>query len=74
MFVFLLTVRVAFGVLWEVIEFMISVTRLPRTTRTDTVGLSDTMLDLVFDAIGCHYRGDLGDRHLTDVVGHVETC
>ncbi|WP_146417419.1 hypothetical protein [Haloarcula hispanica] len=75
MFVFLLLFVMAFGVLWEVIEF--SITLAASATGNDTIltqfGLSDTMLDLVFDAIGAIIVAIWGTAHLTGVVGHVET-
>jgi hypothetical protein len=75
MFVFLLLFVMAFGVFWEVIEF--SITLAASATGNDTIltqfGLSDTMLDLVFDAIGAIIVAIWGTAHLTGVVGHVET-
>ncbi|MCJ0618398.1 hypothetical protein JZX76_02320 [Haloarcula hispanica] len=75
MFVFLLLFVMAFGVLWEVIEF--SITLAASAIGNDTIltqfGLSDTMLDLVFDAIGAIIVAIWGTAHLTGVVGHVET-
>jgi len=75
MFVFLLLFVMAFGVLWEVIEF--SITLAASATGNDTIltqfGLTDTMLDLVFDTIGAIIVAIWGTAHLTDVVGHVET-
>ncbi|WP_434530527.1 hypothetical protein ACODNH_15470 [Haloarcula sp. NS06] len=75
MFVFLLLFVMAFGVFWEVIEF--SITLAASATENDTIltqfGLTDTMLDLVFDTIGAIIVAIWGTAHLTDVVGHVET-
>jgi len=75
MFVFLLLFVMAFGVFWEVIEF--SITLAASATGNDTIltqfGLRDTMLDLVFDAIGAVLVAIWGTAHLTGVVGHVET-
>jgi hypothetical protein len=75
MFVFLLLFVMAFGVFWEVIEF--SITLAASATGNDTIltqfGLGDTMLDLVFDAIGAIIVAIWGTAHLTGVVGHVET-
>ncbi|GGK61405.1 hypothetical protein [Haloarcula sebkhae] len=75
MFVFLLLFVMAFGVFWEVIEFSITLTA--SATGNDTIltqfGLSDTMLDLVFDAIGAIIVAIWGTAHLTGVVGHVES-
>ena len=75
MFVFLLLFVMAFGVFWEVIEF--SITLAASATGNDTIltqfGLTDTMLDLVFDAIGAIIVAVWGTAHLTGVVSHVET-
>lgn len=70
-FVFLLLFVLAFGVVWEVIEF----TADGIATRTDTVsvlaqhGIKDTMLDLLFDAIGAVIVAIWGTAYLTDIVG-----
>lgn len=72
-FVFLLMFVMAFGVLWEVVEFAVSeATVLVGSTSVLTqYGLNDTMLDLVFDAIGAVVVSVWGTAHLTDVVGLV---
>lgn len=71
MFAFILLFVLAFGVLWEVLEFGIA--GLASLTRSETVltqyGLSDTMLDLVFDMIGGVIVAIWGTAHLTDIVG-----
>ncbi|WP_254278807.1 hypothetical protein [Haloarcula marina] len=73
-FVFILLFVLAFGVLWEVIEF--SITLAAEASGNATIltqyGLDDTMLDLVFDTIGAVVVAVWGTAHLTDVVGHVE--
>ncbi|MFC6865432.1 hypothetical protein ACFQGE_18455 [Halomicroarcula sp. GCM10025817] len=73
-FVFVLLFVMAFGVLWEVIEFSVSL--FAESTGNQTIltqyGLRDTMLDLVFDTIGAVIVAVWGTAHLTDVVGHVE--
>ncbi|WP_324757766.1 hypothetical protein [Haloarcula montana] len=73
-FVFILLFVMAFGVLWEVIEFSLGL--LATATGNDNIltqfGLEDTMLDLVFDTIGAIVVATWGTAHLTDVVGHVE--
>ncbi|MBO4246360.1 hypothetical protein IL252_00835 [Halomicrobium sp. IBSBa] len=71
MFVFILLFVLAFGVLWEVIEFAVStaaasVGSAPVLTQ---YGLNDTMLDLVFDTIGAVVVAVWGTAYLTDVVG-----
>ncbi|MFC7020905.1 MULTISPECIES: hypothetical protein [Haloarcula] len=74
MFVFLLLFVMAFGVIWEVIEFSVSL--LAEATGNQTIltqyGLRDTMLDLVFNTIGAIIVAVWGTAHLTDAVGYVE--
>ena len=74
MFVFILMFVLAFGVLWEVLEF--TITLAAEATGNATIltqfGLSDTMLDLVFDTIGAVVVAIWGTAHLTDIVGVVE--
>jgi hypothetical protein len=73
MFVFILLFVVAFGVLWEVIEFAIG--GAADITGNDAVltqyGLEDTMTDLVFDIVGGVIVAVWGTAHLTDVAGAV---
>ena len=73
-FVFILLFVLAFGVLWEVLEF--TITLVATATGNDTIltqyGLDDTMLDLVFDTIGAVIVALWGTAHLTDTVGIVE--
>jgi uncharacterized membrane protein YjdF len=70
-FVFVLLFVLAFGVLWEVIEF--GVGGLASLTGSATVltqyGLGDTMLDLLFDTLGGIIVAIWGTAHLTDLVG-----
>jgi len=70
MFVFILLFVLAFGVLWEVFEFALG--ELAAATGTRTVltqyGLADTMLDLVFDALGGLAVAAGGHVYLSDVV------
>lgn len=69
MFAFILMVVLAFGVFWEVIEFAVS--EIAHLLGTDTVltqyGLSDSMLDLVFDTVGAVVVAAWGTAYLTDV-------
>ncbi|WP_435128808.1 hypothetical protein [Halobaculum sp. D14] len=71
MFVFILLFVLAFGVFWEVIEFAVSglASVLGSGSVLTQYGLSDTMLDLVFDAIGGVVVAVWGTAHLTDVAG-----
>lgn len=71
MFAFILLFVLAFGVAWEVLEFGLA--ELSALLGSGTVltqyGLSDTMLDLVFDTIGGVIVALWGAAYLTDVVG-----
>lgn len=70
-FVFVLLFTVAFGVLWEVLEFAIAEVALlvGGTSVLTQYGLEDTMLDLVFDVMGGLVVAAWGTAYLTDVVG-----
>ena len=71
MFVFILLFVLAFGVAWEVVEFILG--ELSTVVGSGPVltqyGLADTMLDLVFDTIGGVIVAVWGTAYLTDVVG-----
>jgi len=71
MFVFILIVVLAFGVFWEVVEFVIG--EAAALTGSGSIltqyGLDDTMLDLVFDTVGAVVVAVWGTAYLTDVVG-----
>ncbi len=73
MFVYILLFVLAFGVLWEVIEFALG--ELARLTGNAAVltqhGLTDSMLDLVFDTIGAVVVAGWGTAHLTGVSGYI---
>lgn len=70
LFVFLLCFVLAFGVFWEVLEFGLGqATEVLGTGRVLTqYGLEDSMLDLVFDAIGGLVVAVWGTAYLTGVV------
>ncbi|WP_435154680.1 hypothetical protein [Haladaptatus sp. DFWS20] len=71
MFIFILMFVVAFGVIWEVIEFGVSglaVVFGGRAVLTQ-YGLDDTMLDLMFDTVGGLITAIWGTAYLSDVVG-----
>jgi hypothetical protein len=70
-FVFVLLFVLAFGVLWEVIEFAIggAASLLDVGSILTQYGLRDTMLDILFDALGGLVVAIWGTAHLTDVVG-----
>lgn len=69
MFLYLLIFVMAFGVIWEVIEFL--VTLATESTGSETVitqyGIEDTMMDLLFDALGAVVVALFGTAHLTHV-------
>jgi hypothetical protein len=71
MFVFILLFVVAFGVIWEVIEFAIG--GLATVFGSDKIltqfGLEDTMRDLIFDIVGGVLVAIWGTAYLSDVVG-----
>jgi hypothetical protein len=71
MFVFILLFVLAFGVLWEVLEFLLAeASALFGTGSVLTqYGLEDTMLDLVFDTVGAVIVAAWGTAHLSDVMG-----
>ncbi|WP_267161273.1 hypothetical protein [Halovenus salina] len=70
MFVFILVFVVAFGVVWEILEFSIAQAAAAlgsETTGFSQHGLDDTLLDLVFDALGGVIVAIWGAAHLTAV-------
>jgi hypothetical protein len=71
MFVFILLVTLAFGVFWEVIEFVIG--EVAALTGSGAIltqyGLDDSMLDLVFDTVGAVAVAVWGTAYLSDIVG-----
>jgi len=74
MFVFILLFVLAFGVFWEVIEFVIGLAALEfGSARVLTqYGLGDTMKDMIYNTIGGVVVALWGTAHLTDVAGHVQ--
>ncbi|MFT4923232.1 MAG: hypothetical protein ACI8XM_002458 [Haloarculaceae archaeon] len=73
MFVYILLFVLAFGVLWEVIEFSLGVAArtMGNTALLTQYGLEDSMLDLVFDTIGAVIVAVWGTAHLHDVSGYI---
>ncbi|RZV08314.1 hypothetical protein BDK88_3282 [Natrinema hispanicum] len=71
--VFILLFVLAFGVLWEILEFAIALSA--DAFGIDAVltqyGLSDTMLDLVFNSIGGLIVALWGGAYLADVSGAI---
>jgi hypothetical protein len=70
-FVFILLFVMAFGVFWEVIEFALGGlgAMLGGGSILTQYGLSDTMLDLLFDALGGLIVAVWGGAYLSDVTG-----
>ncbi|NEU58970.1 hypothetical protein [Halorussus sp. MSC15.2] len=70
-FVFILLFVVAFGVVWEVIEFGVGglATILGSDKILTQFGLEDTMKDLLFDTVGGVVVAVWGAAYLSDVVG-----
>jgi hypothetical protein len=73
MFVYILLFVLAFGVLWEVIEFTLgeAARAMGDTALLTQYGLEDSMLDLVFDTIGAIIVAIWGTAHLSDVSGYI---
>lgn len=69
LFVFILLLTIAFGVLWEILEFGLA--ELAEALGTDAVlvqyGVADTMTDLLFDGAGAVVVALWGVTRLTDV-------
>lgn len=74
-FVFVLLFVLAFGVLWEVLEFVLAeaASRIGAKPVLTQHGLGDTMLDLVFDTIGAVVVAIWGTAHLTGAVTQAAT-
>ncbi|HKL28622.1 MAG TPA: hypothetical protein VJ898_05070 [Natrialbaceae archaeon] len=74
MFVFVVQFVIAFGVLWEVLEFALGgvSTTLGSGSVLTQYGIEDTMMDLLFDVAGAVIVGIWGTAHLTDVVGALQ--
>ncbi len=73
MFAFLMIFILAFGVVWELLEYGISL--LAEVLGTDTVltqhGLNDTMKDLVFDTLGGVVVAVGGEIYLTGFIDEI---
>lgn len=74
MFVFILMFVMAFGVIWEVLEFGMAggASILGVDSVLTQYGLEDTMRDLLFDLVGGVIVALWGTAYLTDVVGALE--
>ncbi|MEF8783881.1 MAG: hypothetical protein V5A39_13365 [Haloarculaceae archaeon] len=73
MFVYILIFVIAFGVLWEVIEFGLGegARMMGNQALLTQHGLRDSMLDLVFDTVGAVVVAVWGTAHLTGVSGYL---
>ncbi|ELY68978.1 hypothetical protein [Natrinema versiforme] len=71
--VFILLFVIAFGVLWEILEFAIALSAqaLGINAVLTQYGLGDTMLDFVFNSIGGLVVALWGGAYLTDVTGAI---
>lgn len=73
LFVFILIFVMAFGVIWELLEFGIA--GLADILGTEKVltqyGLEDTMKDLIFDSLGAVLVALLGEAHLNSTVNQI---
>ena len=72
-FIFILMFVMAFGVIWELIEFGISGIADIFGTRTVLTqhGIEDTMKDLLFDSIGGIFVALFGEAYLTGLIDQV---
>ena len=70
---FILLFVLAFGVLWEILEFAIALAAQALGTRAvlTQYGLEDTMLDFVFNSIGALVVATWGGAYLADVSGAI---
>ena len=73
LFVFMLMFVMAFGVIWELLEFYISVVSslLGAETILTQYGLEDTILDLFYNSIGGLLVAIFGSAYLTGVSGQL---
>ncbi|RZH67277.1 hypothetical protein [Natrinema altunense] len=71
--VFILLFVLAFGVLWEILEFAIALSAQALGIRAvlTQYGLADTMLDFVFNSIGGLIVALWGGAYLADVTGAI---
>lgn len=73
-FVFILLFVMAFGVAWEVLEFLLGLgARLVgNQTLLTQYGLEDSLIDLLFDMVGAVVVATWGTAHLADLSGRIE--
>jgi len=70
LFCFLFVITLAFGVVWEIIEFALSgaASLTGSTSVLVQYGVTDTMLDLVFDTAGAFVVAILGTAYLSGLI------
>lgn len=73
-FVFILMFVLAYGVFWEIIEFALAegAAMLGTGTVLTQYGLTDSLMDLVFNTIGAVVVATWGTAHLNDVSEYIE--
>lgn len=73
-FVFILMFVLAYGVFWEIIEFSIAqgAALLGTGTVLTQYGLTDSLMDLVFNTLGAVVVSIWGTAHLNDVSRYIE--
>lgn len=69
-FIFILVFVMAFGVIWEVIEFFVTLgtMNLGMETVITQHGISDTLKDLLFNSLGAVIVAVFGSAYLSDTV------
>ena len=75
MFVFILVAVLAFGVLWEIVEFGVDVLTSAAGVEMSGFtqhGLNDTLLDILFNTLGGVIVAIWGTAYLTDVVDAIQ--
>jgi len=73
-FVFILMFVLAYGVFWEIIEFSLAqgAALLGTGTVLTQYGLTDSLMDLVFNTLGAVVVSIWGTAHLSDVSQYIE--
>jgi len=73
-FVFILMFVLAYGVFWEIIEFALAegAALLGTGTVLTQYGLTDSLMDLVFNTLGAVVVSIWGTAHLNDVSSYIE--
>ena len=73
-FVFILMFVLAYGVFWEIIEFALAegAALVGTGTVLTQYGLTDSLMDLVFNTLGAVVVSTWGTAHLNDVSSYIE--